>query len=99
MSDYLNRELRLEADRKQQIDRIRRFESIMQEAEAMLGEYSYENAGILREKIEELETYYSSDEWKQDFTDDEAGLLPQDLKRGVLSEDGIFNLLARYREN
>ena len=24
---------------------------------------------------------------------DEAGLLPKDLKRGVLSEDGIYNLL------
>lgn len=99
MSDYLNRELRLEADRRQQIERIRRFESIMQEAEAMLGEHSDKNADILREKIEELEAYYSGDEWKQDFTDDEAGLLPKDLKRGVLSEDGIFNLLARYRES
>ncbi|MBR6294751.1 MAG: DUF4298 domain-containing protein, partial [Lachnospiraceae bacterium] len=40
----------------------------------------------------------TSPEWKQDFADDEAGLLPGDLKRGVLSEDGIYNLLERYRE-
>ena len=25
---------------------------------------------------------------------DEAGLLPKDLKRGVLSEDGVYHLLA-----
>ena len=29
---------------------------------------------------------------------DEAGNLPADLKRGVLSEDGIWNLLADNRE-
>ena len=34
----------------------------------------------------------------EDFADDEAGLLPNDLKRGVLSKDGLFNLLERYRE-
>jgi len=44
-----------------------------------------------------LESYYSSDEWKQDFADDEAGLLPKDLKRGVLSEDAIWNVLEDSR--
>ena len=39
-----------------------------------------------------------SDEWKRDFADDEAGLLPKKLPRGVLSEDGIYNLLEEYRE-
>ena len=32
-----------------------------------------------------------------DFEADEAGLLPPDLKRGVLSEDGIYNLLEEYK--
>ena len=27
---------------------------------------------------------------------DEAGLLPPDLKRGVLSEDGVYDLLSEY---
>ena len=48
--------------------------------------------------LRELEAYYGSKEWKQDFADDEAGLLPQDLKRGVLSEDGIWNLLEEWKE-
>ena len=47
--------------------------------------------------IHELEGYYGSDDWKHDFADDEQGRLPQDLKRGVLSEDGIWNLLEDYR--
>ena len=29
---------------------------------------------------------------------DEQGKLPRDLKRGVLSEDAIYNLLERNRE-
>ena len=40
-----------------------------------------------------LEAYYTSKDWRYDFELDEAGLLPAGLKRGVLSEDGIFNLL------
>ena len=51
-----------------------------------------------QQAIAALSDYYGSDEWKQDFADDEAGLLPADLKRGVLSEDGIWNLLADNRE-
>ena len=48
----------------------------------------------IQEAIRILSEYYGSDEWKQDFADDEAGLLPKDLKRGVLSEDGIWNLIS-----
>lgn len=51
-----------------------------------------------QEGIATLSGYYGSDEWKQDFADDEAGLLPAGLKRGVLSEDGIWNLLAEVHE-
>ena len=48
--------------------------------------------------IAALDEYYGSEEWKQDYTDDEAGQLPADLKRGVLSEDGIWNLLSDANE-
>ncbi len=50
------------------------------------------------EALDELSDYYGSDEWKRDFADDEAGLLPSELKRGVLSEDGIWNLLTEHEE-
>ena len=50
-----------------------------------------------QKSLRELEDYYGSDDWKQDFADDEAGLLPQGLRRGVLSEDGIWNLLEDSR--
>lgn len=56
---------------------------------------SYEAA---LEGVTALEAYLGSEEWRRDFADDERGLLPQDLKRGVLSEDGIWNLLDNNRE-
>ena len=49
-------------------------------------------------KIRELEAYYTSRQWKEDFAMDEEGKFPEELKRGVLSEDGIYNLLERNKE-
>ena len=79
-----------------QFARILKYEITMREAEQLL--LTKENADKLQNLISELEEYYTSDEWKQDFADDEAGLLPKKLPRGVLSEDGIYNLLEEYRE-
>ena len=45
-----------------------------------------------------LVCYYESGQWMKDFEADEAGKLPPDLKRGVLSEDAVWNLLERFRE-
>ncbi len=71
-----------------QIGRITYFEDIMDRVQSIESD-SPERAKLLGE----LSAYYSSDAWKRDFATDEAGLLPKDLKRGVLSEDGIYNLL------
>lgn len=48
--------------------------------------------------IAALKAYYAGADWKRDFAADEAGLLPRDLPRGVLSEDGLFNLLETIDE-
>ena len=48
--------------------------------------------------LKELEAYYTSPEWKEDYEADKAGLLPDGLKRGVLSQDGISDLLDRFRD-
>ena len=47
-----------------------------------------------QKKIIALEHYYEGGCWKKDFEDDEAGLLPSYLKRGVLTEDAIYDLLT-----
>lgn len=46
--------------------------------------------------IEELLDYYGSPTWFKDVEDDDQGRIPQDLNRGVLSEDGIWNMLYDY---
>ena len=50
----------------------------------------------VRGDIQALSAYYEGSLWREDFKADEAGLLPPDLKRGVLSEDGVYDLLSEY---
>lgn len=50
----------------------------------------------LQDLVKELEAYYTGPLWKQDYDDDRAGRLPQGLKRGVLSEDAVYNLLEEW---
>lgn len=52
-------------------------------------------AGIM---LQELTEYYENGQWLADFEADEAGLLPRGLKRGVLSEDGVYNLLFEIEQ-
>lgn len=51
----------------------------------------------LQSDIDHLAAYYSSGEWLADYEADEAGLLPEDMPRGVLSEDGINDLLDSFK--
>ena len=46
-----------------------------------------------REKLGQLDAYYSSGQWLEDYEADERGELPPDLKRGVLSQDALYDLL------
>ncbi len=55
----------------------------------------YEN---VQRKLQKLEDYYGSVQWMKDYEADEAGKLPKDLKRGVLSEDAVYDLLDENRE-
>ena len=48
-------------------------------------------------KVRLLDEYYTSGEWERDYEADEAGLFPPDLKRGVLSQDGLYNLLTEWQ--
>ena len=49
-----------------------------------------------RMKVRLLDAYYTSGEWQEDYEADEAGLLPAELKRGVLSQDGLYDLLTEW---
>ena len=51
----------------------------------------------LQEMYQKLIAYYDGPDWRSDYASDEQGELPQGLKRGVLSEDGIYNFLASMK--
>ena len=83
-----------------QIERIAYMESILRKAADILGQFGpmleyYEG---IQNQITALKTYYGSQEWHDDFASDAAGLLPPDLRRGVLSEDEVYDLLLLNRE-
>ena len=84
--------------RRKQLRRIRHYETLLDELQQTLSSpaASREELLALRGKVEALGRYYAGDDWKRDYADDEAGRLPGDLKRGVLSEDGLYDLLSRF---
>ena len=80
----------------EQIERITYMEQILDEATEAVSSLSeaLEKYAVIQDKLQELATYYSCKQWRQDFDDDSAGKIPSNLKRGVLSEDAVYNLLA-----
>lgn len=45
-----------------------------------------------------LNEYLDSGDWQADFEADERGEIPTDYPRGVLSEDGLYNVLYRLQD-
>ena len=80
------------------IERITKMEALFDKSEEVIKrlEAALEDFAELEGDIAELQAYYDKD-WRKDFEADEAGKLPKDLKRGVLSEDGIYDLLSDYQ--
>ena len=71
--------------RLDRIERVERYERLFDEAVASPDP----------EKLRLLEAYYTSGEWREDYEADERGELPPDLKRGVLSQDALYDLLEQ----
>ena len=82
------------------VDRIRKMETILDDANRTLDEFErvYRQYSDMQKKIKKLEEYYTSGKWIRDYEADESGKLPVDLKRGVLSQDAISDLLDRNRD-
>ncbi len=52
-----------------------------------------------KESYNILKEYMDSKLWLQDYEYDEQNKLPKDLKRGVLSQDGLYDLLCEIENN
>lgn len=55
-----------------------------------------DNYTLVRQDIESLSAYYLGPQWREDYEADCRGKLPQDLLRGVLSEDAVYDLLTEH---
>ena len=73
--------------RLDRIERVEKYEKLFDEASA-----SWD-----KEKLRLLDDYYTSGQWQEDYEADERGELPPDLKRGVLSQDALYDLLAEMK--
>ena len=82
------------------IERISSMEERLDKALELIGnlEKAASEFEQYRSEIDILGEYYTSQQWKDDLELDRSGMLPPDLKRGVLSEDGIYNMLERAGE-
>lgn len=78
------------------IERIKtmeaRFDRLLEAAEKDIA--SINTDPDLAKTLSVLIDYYVNGLWLSDFQLDEKGLLPKDLKRGILSEDGFYDLLT-----
>ncbi len=83
-----------------QIERIERMETYLNESESAVRALAeaLERYEAIQPHFKKLSDYYGSTLWMKDYEDDEAGRLPEDLKRGVLSEDAVYDLLTDHHE-
>ena len=86
--------------KEDKIKRVEEMEKVMDKSADI-----FEEVNAALDKLEEnfsdykkLDDYYSSENWFQDVEDYNNGTLPQDLKGGVLSEDGAYDLFGDNHE-
>ena len=80
----------------EQVERIEYMEKILNEGTAavLALRRALEAYAALSPRLAELFDYYGSELWFADLEDDNAGRLPEGLRRGVLSEDAVYNLIS-----
>ena len=86
--------------REEQLERIARMEDITDQARQAVDALTAaaEQYKAVQKDLKELEEYYSSPAWREDFQAAEEGRLPAGLKCGVLAEDTVYDLLSERDE-
>lgn len=90
-----------ERDRAELIVRVTEMEHNFDEilaAKAMKSD-SFLHDPVIKEKLTKLINYYENGQWLRDYESDERGELPAGLKRGVLSQDAVYDLIEEFDRN
>lgn len=85
---------------KEQIERIKKMDAVLVEAKAAVNKLgaALEEYISLKPQIDELFEYYQSPLWMKDYDDDSLGRIPKDLRREVISQDAVYDLMEQIVE-
>lgn len=85
---------------KETINRIKNMESVFDFLQKMVAEKSVSvcKEDWFRIHLDNLLAYYEGGQWLADYELDEKCMIPPDLKRGILSQDGFYNFLTDINE-
>ena len=82
------------------IERIEHLERIFDEVQnSFKNDQNFFENKKMEVKVSLLTQYLESGQWLRDFELDEKGKLPSGLKRGILSEDGLYNLITDIEQS
>ncbi len=81
------------------IERIQKMEQIFDALTLIVNDPSRRISGKAEaiRMMDDLLAYYEGGLWLKDYEMDEKDLIPNGVKRGVLSEDGVYNLINKYQ--
>ena len=84
---------------REAVERIQQMEQLFDRVSEILRKRGSDSCKDkeLSEHLGLLAEYMDSGLWRQDYELDESGALPPNLKRGVLSQDGLYDLLTAFR--
>ena len=82
------------------VERIEHLERIFDEVkESFISDKNFFENKKMQVKVSLLTQYLESGQWLRDSELDEKGELPKELKRGILSEDGLYNLITDIEQS
>ena len=81
------------------LERINRMETYFDAVcSAMDSDSVFTREQLLREAAHALTEYMASGAWLEDYRLDEKGIIPPEIKRGVLSQDGLYNVMGELSD-
>ena len=85
---------------EKRLENITKMENILNHTDELISEMEklLEKWDQNQEDFNELMNYYTSEERGKDLEDDRLKIIPQDLPRGVLSEDAVFDTYGNRKD-
>lgn len=82
------------------IDRIQKMESLFDHLQTAWQDNpsAFADDEELQRMYRMLIQYYEGGQWLEDYARDERGEIPAGLKRGILSEDAVYNFISSVEQ-